>query len=91
MLGTLSTPQSQRLVATLAGSTVFTKLDMSQAFLQLLLDDQSKELLTINTHKRLFVYNRLPFGVSSAPDICQCIMESLLKDTPNVLVYLDEF
>ena len=50
---------------------MFTKLDMSQAYLQVLVDIQSKELLMINMHKDLFAYNRLPFGVSSAPGIFQ--------------------
>ena len=68
---------------------MFTKLDMSQPYLQLAVDDPAKELLTINTHKGLFVYNRLPFGVSSAPGIFQCTMESLLNGIPNVLIYLD--
>ena len=63
---------------------------MSQSYLQLVLDDQAKELLTINTHKGLFVYNRLPFGVLSTPGIFQCTMESLLSGIRNVLVYLDE-
>ena len=31
------------------------------------LDDDSKKFVTVNTHKGLFRYNRLPFGVSSAP------------------------
>ena len=43
-------PKVDDLFSTLAGSTLFTKLDMSQAYLQLVLDDQLKELLTINTH-----------------------------------------
>ena len=62
-------PKVDNLFTTLAGGILFTKLDMSQAYLQLALDDQAKELLTINTHKGLFAYNRLPFGVSSAPGI----------------------
>ena len=83
-------PKVDDLFATLAGGVLFTKLDMSQAYLQLTVDDQAKELLTINTHKGLFVYNRLPFGVSSTPGIFQRTMESLLKGIPNVLVYLDD-
>lgn len=83
-------PKVDDLFTTLTGGTMFTKLDMSQAYLQLTLDDQSKELLTINTHKGLFAYNRLPFGVSSAPGIFQCTIESLLKGIPNVLVYIDD-
>ena len=83
-------PKIEDLFATLGGGTLFTKLDMSQAYLQVLVDDQSKEVLTINTHKGLFVYNRLPFGVSSAPGIFQRTMESLLQGIPHVLVYLDD-
>jgi len=63
----------------LNGGTFYTKLYMSQAYLQLVLDEQSKQLLTINTHKGLFVYNRLPFGVSFALGIFQHTMELLLK------------
>ena len=83
-------PKVKNLFSTLAGGTLFTKLDMSQAYLQLLVDDQAKELLTVNTHKGLFAYNRLPFEVSSAPGIFQRTMESLLKGIPNVLVYLND-
>lgn len=47
-------PTPQELFASLAGGQKFTKLDLSQAYQQLLLDDKSKELVTINTHKGLF-------------------------------------
>ena len=83
-------PKVDDSFSTLAGGALFTKLDMSQAYLQLTSDDQTKELLTINTHKGLFAYNRLPFGVLSAPEIFQHTMESLLSGIPNVLVYLDD-
>ena len=83
-------PKVENLFPTLAGGVLFTKLDMSQPYLQLALDDQAKELLTINTHKGLFAYDRLPFRVLSAPGIFQCTMESFLSGIPNVLVYLDD-
>ena len=41
--------------------------------------------VTINTHKGLFRYNRLPFGISSAPAIFQWAMETLLKDIPGTV------
>jgi len=63
----------------LGDGTLFTKLDMSQAYLQVLVDIQSKELLMINMHKDLFAYNRLPFGVSLAPGIFQRTMESAAR------------
>ena len=81
-------PKVDDLFATLVGGVLFTKLDMSQAYLQVVLDDQAKELLTINTHKGLFPYDRLPFGVLSAPGIFQCTMESLLSDTYSQCISL---
>jgi len=62
---------------------------MSQAYQQLPLHGASKKLVTINTHKELIVYNRLPFGVSSVPGIFQQTMENLLQDISHVLIYLD--
>ncbi|MDD9818931.1 MAG: RNase H-like domain-containing protein, partial [Gammaproteobacteria bacterium] len=83
-------PRIDDLFATLAGGESFTKLDMSQAFQQILLDEESKSYVVINTHKGLFRYNRLPFGVSSAPGIFQRVMEGLLSGIPGVVVYIDD-
>ena len=58
------------------------------AYLQLPLDDNSKELVTINTHKGVFQYNRLLFGVSAAPAVFQRRMERLLQGCTGVSVYL---
>ena len=44
----------------------------------------------INTHKGLFRYTRLPFGISSAPGTFQCVIKSLLKGINGVVVYLDD-
>ena len=83
-------PKVEDLFSTLGGGITFTKLDMSQAYPQLLLDDDSKEIVTVNTHKGLFYYQHLPFGVSSAPGIFQRTMETILAGMPQVLVYLDD-
>ena len=78
------------LLATLGGGEKFTKLDMSQAYQQLQLDDESKWYTTINTHKGLFQYNRLPYGISSAPGIFQRNMENLLQNISYVIVRVDD-
>ena len=44
----------------------------------------------INTHKGLFRYNRLPFGISAAPAIFQRTIEGILQGIPSVCVYLDD-
>ena len=74
----------------LSGGNYVTKLDLSQAYLQLPLEDSSKQFVTINTHKKLFCYNRLPFGVASAPAIFQRYMDSLLQECNGVTAYLDD-
>jgi len=50
---------------------------MSEAYQQLLLDEESKKFTMINTRKGLYQYNRLPFRVSSASEIFQHTMENL--------------
>ena len=83
-------PMTEDLLGTLGGGNKFTKLDMSQAYQQLLLDEESEKFTTINTHKGLYQYNRPPFGVSSAPGIFQRTMENLLQGIPHVVVRVDD-
>ncbi|KAL3988098.1 5-hydroxytryptamine receptor 3 [Sarotherodon galilaeus] len=47
------------LFATLSGGKQFSKLDMSHAYQQILLDDESKKYVTVNTSRGLFTYNSL--------------------------------
>lgn len=83
-------PRIKDLFAALSGGQQFTKLDMSYAYQQIVLEDESKKYVTVSTHKGLFTYNCLPFGVSSAPAIFQRTTEGLLQDIPPLAVYLDD-
>ena len=83
-------PKINDLFSNLSGGKFFSKLDMSQAYAQLELTEESQKYTVINTCKGLFKYNRLCFGISSAPGIFQRAMEQLLRDIPGVLCYLDD-
>ena len=54
------------------------------------LDDESKEICTIVTPFGKYKYNRLPMGVSQSPDIAQEIMERVLKNLPEIEIYIDD-
>ena len=56
----------------------------------MLLEEESRKLVTINTHLGLFRYCRLPFGIASAPAIFQHAMDTLLQGIPHVICYIDD-
>ena len=83
-------PKVSDLFAQLGKGKFFSKLDLSYAYQQVPLEEESKKYVVINTHKGLFTYTRLPFGIASAPGIFQRVIESLLQGIEGVIVYLDD-
>ncbi|KII71822.1 hypothetical protein RF11_01366 [Thelohanellus kitauei] len=53
-------------------------------------DEKSQEITDINTHRGLFQYTRLPFGLASAPSIVQHTMDQIPDCLPMVYCYLDD-
>ena len=83
-------PRPEDLFATLAGGKFFSTLDLSHAYNQIILDDDARKFLTINTHRGLYRYTRLPFGVASAPSVFQRTMDIILQGMDDVICYLDD-
>lgn len=83
-------PRIEDLIQKLVGGKKFTKIDFSNAYQQLQLDKESRELTTINTHKGLFQFQRLCFGISAAPGIFQRVMESIFQNVPMSVTYFDD-
>ena len=83
-------PLPQELFHKLNGGVHFSKLDLADAYLQIELDNASKQLVVINTHQGLYRYKRMPFGLSCAPAIFQKVMEQTLSGIPGVACYLDD-
>lgn len=83
-------PRIEDIFARLSGGKVFSTLDLAHAYLQIPLDEDSQKVVVINTHRGLYRYRRLPFGVHSAPAIFQRSMECILQGLPHVSVYIDD-
>ena len=62
-------PKPEDLFTTLVRGQKSTKLDLTQAYQQMPLEENAKELVTINTHQGLYQFTRLPFWVASTPAI----------------------
>lgn len=83
-------PSPDDIFSKLSGSLIFSHLDLSDAFLQVEVEEHSKKLLCINTHKGIYQFNRLPPGVKTAPAGFQQIMDTMLAGIDGVAPYIDD-
>ena len=83
-------PKPEDIFAKLSGGQKFTTLDLTNAYNQLVLDEDSQNYMTINTHKGLYQYTRLPFGIASAPAVFQRTMDIILQEIDGVACYIDD-
>ena len=77
-------------LAKIQGSSLFTKLDANSGFWQIPLDDSSRHLTTFVTSEGRYCFNRLPFGISSAPEIFQRLMSQMLEGLDGVICHMDD-
>nr|VZI31707.1 unnamed protein product [Spirometra erinaceieuropaei] len=83
-------PVPAGLLTLLNGGACFAKFDLADAYLQIEVALESRELLTINTHLGLFQYTRLPFDVKTAPALFQQTRNEMLSGIPGTAGYLDD-
>ena len=83
-------PDTEDIFATLGSGSVFSKIDLSNAYQQMEVSSESQQYLTVNTHKGLYAYQRLTFGIASAPAIFQATMDQILKGMDNVRCRIDD-
>ena len=83
-------PHMDELLHALQGSSLYTVLDLKDAYHQVELHPESRNLTAFITHEGLFRYCRVPMGLASSGPCFQRIMEDMLKGLKGVLVYLDD-
>ena len=82
---------AEEIFANLAGSKYFSTLDDTSGFLQVVVDEDSSYLTTIATPFRRYRYLRLPFWISSVPEVFHRIVTEDFSDIPDVPTYVDSF
>ena len=83
-------PTPEELFSKIQGGKKFSKIDLTKAYLQLELDEESQKFLTINTSKGLKHFTRLPYGVKPASGIFQRVIENALTNISNTAVKIDD-
>ncbi len=78
------------LLDALAGSKVYTILDLAQFYFQLRLDEASQDVCAFNTPYGLFAPSYVVQGDQSAPPVAQRIISQVLAGIPNVCMLIDD-
>ena len=83
-------PSVDHTLAQLGGAQIFSKLDANSGFWQVHLQEDSALLTTFITPFGRFCYNRLPFGITSAPEYFQKRMHEVLLGLEGVICMMDD-
>ena len=85
-------PRIQDIFDQLMGVKVFTTIDLKSGYWQVKMHPDSREKTAISTHRRLFQFKRMQFGLTNAPVVFQRMMNSVLAKClgKSCLIYLDD-
>lgn len=83
-------PTFEDIVSKLNGCTVFSVIDLKDAFLQVKVSEESRKYLVIATHRGYYRFCRMPFGISAAPIIFQKLMDMFLIGIEGVTWFQDD-
>ena len=83
-------PGVDETLAQLTGATVMSKLDANSGFWQTPLAQDSRELTIFITPFERYCFNKLPFGILSAPEHFQKRMSTVLEGLSGVLCLMDD-
>ena len=89
-LDTFLQPTPEEMFSKIHVGKKFSKIDLSQAYLQMQLEEQSQKYLTINTCEELKQDTRMPYGVKQASAIFQRFIENKLSNIPCTVVKIDD-
>ncbi|XP_075738789.1 uncharacterized protein K02A2.6 isoform X3 [Rhipicephalus microplus] len=83
-------PTLEDIAPSISGAQYFTTLDAASGFWQIKLDKESSKICTMCTPYGRYRFLRMPFGISSAPEIFQRAMHRVLEGLEGVAVVMDD-
>lgn len=85
-------PRQDGIIQALSGSQVLSSLDALAGFTQLEMADEAKEKTAFRTHRGLWQFRRMPFGLKNGPSVFQRLMQGVLAPFLWIfaLVYIDD-
>ena len=72
------------------GCSIFSSIDISDAYYNILIKPEDKHKLTITTPLGNYSYNYLPMGLATSSTYFQQLMNEALVGIPQVFCYLDD-
>lgn len=85
-------PRIDDTLDALQGSQIFSTLDLRSGYWQIELHPTAKEKSAFITHKGLYEFTVLPFGLCNSPSTFQRLMEHVLRglNWKTCLIYIDD-
>ena len=83
-------PSEAEVLSQLSGSTIFSKLDATSSYWQILLTERTQLLTTFIMPFGQFCFQRLPFWISSATEHLERRMKEIMNCAPGVICRADD-
>ena len=88
-------PRISTLLQRIGQASLFSKIDLASGFHQVPVKLSSREATAFSTAEPVrghshFQWRVMPFGLINAPATFQRLMETVLADLPNCMVYIDD-
>ena len=83
-------PHIQDFSTNLAGTRIFSKIDLVRGYYQILMKVVDIPKTAINTPSWLYEFLRMPFGLKNAAQSFQHLMDTVCQDLESAFLYMDD-
>ncbi len=86
-----TTPRVDDLIAKMHGAKVFSKIDVKSAYHNIMIAPEDRHKIAFIFNSKLYEYNKVPFGLSSAPGTFNRLIGKILLGLDNFCAGFDLF